>query len=184
MTSPRLCTTRVLEKFAGLHISPQTLPRCPNGRLLRPRHASSPIRPAAAPFSTTTSRPAKKDGGSQRDKRITLLRYHLHHPLTPRPLRFSRNRALRHWTIHRAWQLQRYKTGMARQRELERLYNSMREACEVLRTLPGDDGRLYRRAMIRQGVYGNKEGAGWPIEAGRLLTEWPAREAWVGEWRR
>jgi large subunit ribosomal protein L40 len=121
-----------------------------------------------------------------------LIRYFLHHPKTPRPLRFSRLRALRHWTIHRAWQLERRQRAAAEQGELERQYNSMREACEALRLL--DDrgmsagasgaagkevGRLYRLAMEKKGVW-----QGMPIEYARPQTDYPSRDGWFHGWTR
>jgi len=54
------------------------------------------------------------------DPRITLIRYHMQHPKTPRPLRFSRMRALRHWTIHRAWMLFRRNRMAEEELELQR----------------------------------------------------------------
>ncbi|PNS17148.1 hypothetical protein CAC42_7202 [Sphaceloma murrayae] len=124
-----------------------------------------------------------------------LIRYFLQHPLTPRPLRFSRNRYLRHWTIHRAWQVFRAKTRQLRELELERQYNSMREACEALRLMDGkgmrveegsveassakDVGRLYRIAMLKNDVWG-----GVPIEYARIQTQTPARDGWNHEWKR
>ncbi len=133
------------------------------------------------------------------DKQLTnglnkaLLRYHLYHPLTPRPLRFSRLRALRHWTIHRAWLLHQRHLRESHERELERMYQSMYRACETLRNLPvdpktnmvgpngmyGSQGYLYRKAMEKKGVWGT-----WPIEASRSQTEWPSRLGWNTEWRR
>ena len=68
-----------------------------------------------------------------------IIRYHLSHPLTPRPLRFSRLRALRHWTIHRAWQLFLAKRRSQTQLTLDKQYHAMRAACEALR-LTGEDG--------------------------------------------
>ena len=52
--------------------------------------------------------------------RLTLIRYHMQHPKTPRPLRFSRMRALRHWTIHRAWMLFRRQKMEQEELELQR----------------------------------------------------------------
>jgi hypothetical protein len=100
-----------------------------------------------------------------------LIRYHLYHPTTlmPRPLRFSRNRALRHWTIHRAWQLYRAKVKKNRELELERQWNSMRDACEELRVGAGDGGRLFRKAMMKTGVWGH---GGIPIEYSRGMMDW------------
>ena len=68
-----------------------------------------------------------------------LIRYHLFHPLNPRPLHLSRVRYLRHWTIHRAWHLFRAKQRRAEERSLEKQYQSMYNACEALRLL-GEDG--------------------------------------------
>ncbi|KAI9673143.1 MAG: hypothetical protein M1817_003005 [Caeruleum heppii] len=166
---------------------------------LRPTQTSitpqllSPRRHYAAESTT------KKSLRQRPDPRLTQLRYHLLHPLslTPRPLRLSRMRTLRHWTIHRAYLLHRRQRLERTERALERQYNSMRDACEALRTLPGDEGRLYRRAMVKKGVFGTHGGnagggdqrqrdGGWPIEASRGQTEWPGREngGWNVGWRR
>ncbi len=61
------------------------------------------------------------------------------------------------------------------------MYNSMREACEELRLLDGDGGKLYRRAMVKKGVFGP---GGWPIEGSRAQVEWPAKKAWNSDWKR
>ncbi|OJD25840.1 hypothetical protein ACJ73_02792 [Blastomyces percursus] len=114
------------------------------------------------------------------DKRVTLIRYFLYHPLTPRPLRFSRNRYLRHWTIHRAWQLYCAKKREARQLELERQWNSMRDACEELRIGAGDGGKLFRISMNKRGVFTDQI----PIEYGRMQTEGPSKEGWNYDWKR
>ncbi|KAI9792795.1 MAG: hypothetical protein M1816_001527 [Peltula sp. TS41687] len=145
--------------------------------------------PQALPPSrsfTTTLPLLKRRSRARPERRITLIRYHLFHPSTPRPLRFSRLRGLRHWTIHRAWQLYTAQARAARERELERFYNAMHEACEALRGLEVGDGRyektqgnLYRRAIHKRGVWD-----GWPIEASRAQTEWPSVEGWPGDWRR
>ena len=132
------------------------------------------------------------------------IRYHLNHPLTPRPLHFSRTRSLRHWTIHRAWLLFLRKRRWAEERDLERQYESMRAACEHLRLLDdagnkvseeegggqGPDagrlgvkgrevGRLYRGAMLKRGVWGSV-----PIEYSRVQTDFPGREGWNHGWTR
>ncbi|MCJ1435061.1 hypothetical protein MMC27_004431 [Xylographa pallens] len=118
-----------------------------------------------------------------------LIRYFLQHPITPRPLRLSRLRSLRHWTIHRAWQLYQFKLRAAENLELERQYFSMRNACEELRVGCGDGGRLYRQAMVKKGTYGGlkaekgREG-GVPIEYTRAQTDTPPRDGWDHEWRR
>ncbi|KAI9689733.1 MAG: hypothetical protein M1822_009615 [Bathelium mastoideum] len=75
------------------------------------------------------------------------IKYHIAHPETPRPLRFSRHRYLRHWTIHRAWHSHLSATRRARELALERQYESMRAACEALRTL-GQDGIGYTIAQV------------------------------------
>lgn len=76
-------------------------------------------------FTTTPSnlaggRPGQKQKKTNADQRIALIRYHLQHPKTPRPLRLSRMRALRHWTIHRAWMLVRRKRIEGERGELYR----------------------------------------------------------------
>ncbi|KAI1326913.1 hypothetical protein F5Y16DRAFT_421475 [Xylariaceae sp. FL0255] len=103
----------------------------------------------------------------------------------PAPLRFARNRADRHWTIHRAWLLYQNKERMRRTLELERMYNGMHNACEELRKTSGpglrDEGYLYRIALEKKGVYGHHS---IPIEYARHQTETPAREAWNHDWKR
>ncbi|KAI9771645.1 MAG: hypothetical protein M1840_001860 [Geoglossum simile] len=165
-------------------------------RLVRPA-TSGVYQSSILAFTTASSRPAlcknvsptpttfirsmaRKPERQKKDMRITLLRYHLTHPLTPRPLRFGRLRALRHWTIHRAYQLYQHKLRAARERELERQYNSMREACEALRLLPEDQGRLFRIAMGKKGV----KARGVPLEYARAPTEWPSKTGWNAGWGR
>ncbi|KAN0116975.1 hypothetical protein V8E51_002952 [Hyaloscypha variabilis] len=139
-------------------------------------------------FSSTSPTSAKNDKKKSIDPRITLIRYHLQHPATPRPLKFSRMRALRHWTIHRAWMLARRKKLEAEELELQRMYQSMHNAMEELRTMDErdgktgrDSGRLYRVALEKKGIFG-KEGV--PVEYARLQTDTPAREAWDHSWTR
>ncbi|PYH43316.1 mitochondrial 54S ribosomal protein mL40 [Aspergillus saccharolyticus JOP 1030-1] len=129
---------------------------------------------------STTSAMLKRHRGPTIDRRITMIRYFLHHPLTPRPLRFSRTRFLRHWTIHRAWHLYRAQQRRAHQVELERQWHAMRAACEELRTGAGDGGKLFRKSMIKTGVFRDL----FPIEYARLQTEGPPAEGWNHEWRR
>ncbi|KAF2871914.1 hypothetical protein BDV95DRAFT_492950 [Massariosphaeria phaeospora] len=176
-----------------LHRSAQTTPR--------PTNAPSPT----SPFSTTTRLQKRSKGAKNTtDPRITQIRYHLQHPLTPRPLRLSRLRSLRHWTIHRAWLLFLRKRRWAEERDLERQYESMRAACEHLRLLDdqgmrvsdtegggqGPDagrlgtrgrevGRLYRGAMLKRGVWGSV-----PVEYARTQTDFPGREGWNVGWTR
>jgi large subunit ribosomal protein L40 len=103
---------------------------------------------------------------------VVLIRYHLQHPKNPRPLRFSRLRTLRHWTIHRAWQLYRAQQRRAQELELERQYNSMREACEALR-LMGEEGLAV--AEQTQGPTGGyirrANGEGGPERAAKTARE-------------
>ncbi|EAT84345.1 hypothetical protein HBH56_043020 [Parastagonospora nodorum] len=170
----------------------------------RPTQCLQQRTPATTSQFSSTSPMQKRKKGPGQDPRITSIRYHLSHPLTPRPLHFSRNRSLRHWTIHRAWLLFLRKRRAAEQLELERQYMSMRAACEHLRLMdshgnrvdeskaggqgpdPGtigeggkDVGRLYRSAMIKRGIWGSV-----PVEYARLQTDYPGREGWNHGWTR
>ena len=80
---------------------------------------------------------------------------------------------------------------MARERELERQYNSMREAMEELRLNMGDGGRLYRQAADRRGLYGGPvvdknasvvPNGGVPLEYARTQTDGPPKMGWDEEW--
>ncbi|KAK4962157.1 hypothetical protein LTR66_012794 [Elasticomyces elasticus] len=165
--------------------------------------------PTSLAFSTSSPAYARNKNAPKKDQRIVLIRYFLQHPLTPRPLRFSRNRYLRHWTIHRAWQLFQAAQRRTRELELERQYNSMHDACEALRLIDGngltaeegggvtiaktangeeglsrkdagkDIGRLFRIAMEKKGIWD-----GVPIEYARIQTEGPSREGWNHAWTR
>ncbi|EHL00895.1 hypothetical protein M7I_3290 [Glarea lozoyensis 74030] len=136
-------------------------------------------------FSSTPNLAARAKQAKTSDPRVNLIRYHMQHPKTPRPLKFSRMRALRHWTIHRAWMLARRKATEAQEAELIRMHQSMHRACEELRNFdaPGkkDSGRLYRIAMEKKGIFGH---GGVPIEYARPQTDTPAREAWNHGWTR
>ncbi|KAF2133482.1 hypothetical protein P153DRAFT_381912 [Dothidotthia symphoricarpi CBS 119687] len=171
-------------------------------RTAQPQQHRTPSTTSA--FSSTSRLEKRSKGGSKNDPRITSIRYHLSHPLTPRPLLFSRNRHLRHWTIHRAWLLFLRKRRWAEERDLERQYMSMRDACEHLRLLDSqgnrvgemeaggqgpdagrlgvrgkDVGRLYRSAMLKRGVWGSV-----PVEYARMQTDFPGREGWNHGWTR
>ncbi|KAF2748059.1 hypothetical protein M011DRAFT_525749 [Sporormia fimetaria CBS 119925] len=168
--------------------------------------SATPATPStsASPFSTTATLQKRKKQGPTIDPRVTNIRYHLSHPLTPRPLHFSRTRYLRHWTIHRAWMLFLRKRRWAEERDLERQYQAMRAACEHLRCMdengmevpkseaggqgpdPGtlgprgkEVGRLYRNAMIKRGVAGSV-----PVEYARAQVDFPSRDGWNHEWTR
>lgn len=114
-------------------------------------------------------------------KKTALIRYFLYHPLTPRPLRFSRNRYLRHWTIHRAWQLYQSNLRTQQETELYRQQQAMSAACEELRTSCGERGaKLFRVSMNKRGVFTDL----FPIEYARLQTDSPGREGWNHGWKR
>jgi len=103
-----------------------------------------------------------------------LIRYSLHHPRTPRPLRFGTMRMLRHWTIHRAWKLYQAAQRKEREYELERQYNKMRDACEELRLTSRG---LYERAVAKS-IFR------YPIVEFRIPTDTPAKNGWNHEWKR
>ncbi|KAL9594961.1 MAG: hypothetical protein Q9219_006741 [cf. Caloplaca sp. 3 TL-2023] len=208
-TSPKMKLSPTLASLASVFQIP-----------IHPRLASAPTT-TRAPFSTSASALARQTQRPKVDKRISktspkplpssppspktqpltnyhppsqstaLIRYHLHHPKTPRPLRFSRLRALRHWTIHRAAQLYLHSQRRKEQLELERQYNAMRAACEELRVGVEDGGRLYRQATTRKGLWGGlkMEGeivgnGGVPIEYARAQVEGPPRGGWDHGWTR
>ncbi|KFY51278.1 hypothetical protein V497_09241 [Pseudogymnoascus sp. VKM F-4516 (FW-969)] len=170
-------------------------------RLLTPllqtvRRTATPTTTTALPVRSLSSTPANlASGGSMNpknrgkvvkaDPRVQLIRYHLQNSRTPRPLRLSRMRSLRHWTIHRAWMLFRRQKMSEEELELQRMYKSMHNACEELRALqgPGDKnaGRLYRIALEKKGIYGPN---GVPIEYARAQTDTPAKEPWDHSWTR
>lgn len=101
------------------------------------------------------------------------------------PLRMARQRYLRHWVVHRAWQLHRRERDGEREREMMRLQQSMSTACETLRNLAGPgtrpQGWLFAKAMRKEGVW--KLNA-VPIEYARPLVETPGPRPWNHEWKR
>ncbi|PHH69884.1 hypothetical protein CDD80_6391 [Ophiocordyceps camponoti-rufipedis] len=103
----------------------------------------------------------------------------------PPALRMARLRHLRHWTIHRAWQLFRRQYRERLDHERHRLHAGMYNACEELRVTRGpgsrDEGYLLRVAMLKLGLW--KRGA-VPIEYTRLQTETPPTLAWDHDWKR
>lgn len=103
-----------------------------------------------------------------------MIRYSLYHPLTPRPLRFGTMRMLRHWAIHRAWQIHKRNTRKERELELERQYNKIRDACTELQNT---DLRLFRIAISKKGV-------GVPPIEIRIPTDTPPKNGWNHAWRR
>ena len=116
--------------------------------------------------------------------RIRILKQNMFSPAPP-PLRMARQRYLRHWTIHRAWQLFRRQQHHQIETERHRMYSGMYNACEELRKTVGpgnkSEGYLYRVAMEKKGVWGTEA---VPIEYARFQTEYPAKEAWNHEWKR
>ena len=103
-----------------------------------------------------------------------MIRYSLNHPATPRPLRFGTMRWLRHWTIHRAWQLYRRKQRAEWQAELQRQWDQMRRACDELAKT---DQRLFRIATAKKDV------SPFPLEM-RIPTDTPPRDGWNHAWKR
>ncbi|KAI1397267.1 hypothetical protein F4819DRAFT_90711 [Hypoxylon fuscum] len=130
------------------------------------------------------SKKRRKGKGEGPDPRIVNLKSSMPRAV-PAPLRFARNRALRHWTIHRAWLLYQRKERDREAHELMRMYQSMHNACEELRRTSGpgtrDEGYLYRVALEKKGLYGHHS---VPIEYARPQTETPAREPWNHDWTR
>ncbi|TVY27361.1 hypothetical protein LHYA1_G002954 [Lachnellula hyalina] len=181
-TSLSRLLTPLLSTFRS---SIQTLKPTTTSAIMPCRTFSSTPTPLAAGGGPPSRRPGGKGKGPPKDARIKLIRYHMQHPKTPRPLKLSRMRALRHWTIHRAWMLAQRKRVEGEESELMRMYQSMHAACEELRLLdpPGtkDAGRLYRIAMEKKGIFGH---GGVPIEYARAQTETPPREAWNHAWTR
>ncbi|KAH8650178.1 hypothetical protein BX600DRAFT_442261 [Xylariales sp. PMI_506] len=126
----------------------------------------------------------KKSKGPAVDPRILNLKISMPRKV-PAPLRFARNRHLRHWTIHRAWMLWQRQERENREKELMRMYQSMHSACEELRKTSGpgnkDEGYLYRVAMEKKGLFSHNS---IPIEYTKPQTETPARIAWNHDWTR
>lgn len=132
-------------------------------------------------------RPVRKNKGPVRSdnyKRIATLKKNMFSPAPP-PLRMARLRYMRHWTIHRAWQLFRRNQHLKTEQERMRMHSSMYLACEELRQTVGPaakgEGYLYRVAMEKKGVWGTDS---IPIEYARFQTDSPAKQAWNHEWKR
>ncbi|KAH9904100.1 hypothetical protein F4778DRAFT_780783 [Xylariomycetidae sp. FL2044] len=134
--------------------------------------------------TSNRSKKKKKNRADLPDPRIVNLKRSMPRAV-PAPLRFARNRHLRHWTIHRAWLLYQRQEREREQHELERAYQSMSNACEELRKTSGPgtrtEGYLYRVAMEKKGMFGHNA---IPIEYARMQTETPAREPWNHGWTR
>ncbi|KAI2628406.1 hypothetical protein GGS21DRAFT_242382 [Xylaria nigripes] len=149
-------------------------------------HVTSALAKSVVPAKGSKTPRKRGKGKSQEgpDPRILSLKAAMPRAV-PAPLRFARNRALRHWTIHRAWLLYQRKERERQAHELERMYQSMYYACEELRKTKGPgfrtEGYLYRVAMEKHGMYGHNA---IPIEYARLQTETPPRQAWNHDWKR
>src|SRR5262249_18378831 len=74
--------------------------------------------------------------GPPPDPKMVVLRKTRHYRAPP-PLRMGRNRALRHWTIHRAWQLHQRAERDRAELALGRAQAAMAAACEELRHTEG-----------------------------------------------
>lgn len=74
---------------------------------------------AGAAGATKKNKKKKKKGGVAPDARIINLKLSMPRRV-PAPLRFARNRYLRHWTIHRAWLLFQRRERERREREMQR----------------------------------------------------------------
>ncbi|KAG5974544.1 hypothetical protein E4U55_008168 [Claviceps digitariae] len=140
-----------------------------------------------APNPAPGIKPVRKGRAVQKSEnfeRIKTLRQNMFSRAPP-PLRMARLRHLRHWTIHRAWQLFRRQQHEAIAKERQRMHAGMFNACEELRKTVGPEGRgegyLYRVAMELKGVWGTKA---IPIEYARLQTEYPGKEPWKHDWKR
>ncbi|POR33674.1 Uncharacterized protein TPAR_06131 [Tolypocladium paradoxum] len=149
----------------------------------QPSPARQPPKPAGG-AKTTPARKNRQAPKSENFHRIKILRQNMFSPAPP-PLRMARLRHLRHWTIHRAWQLFRRQQHEAIDKERHRMHAGMFNACEELRKTVGPaergEGYLYRVAMEKKGVYGLD---GVPIEYARFQTDTPAKEAWNHDWKR
>jgi large subunit ribosomal protein L40 len=147
-------------------------------------YSDDPIPPPASDNAQTAS--------------IFSVRFSLALSISPHTNTFHSNRALRHWTIHRAWNLYQSKLRRDHTVSLEKQYNSMAAACEALRLIDNHGltaeerlrlgagesegsqmGKLFRIAMQKKGIWD-----GVPIEYARIQTDTPPREGWNHGWTR
>ncbi|PHH65042.1 hypothetical protein CDD81_3440 [Ophiocordyceps australis] len=129
----------------------------------------------------------KPKGGAQSEfwAKVRVLRQDMF--INPPPaLRMGRLRHLRHWTIHRAWQLYRRHVKEAFVTERQRIYAGMYWACEELRRTqwPANrsEGYLYRTSQEKKGLW--KTPSVVPIEYTRYQTETPPLVPWNHDWKR
>ncbi|KAI2463259.1 hypothetical protein F4781DRAFT_133611 [Annulohypoxylon bovei var. microspora] len=179
---PRASLLSPTHTIAATRPQPAPLPRAMH--TTAPQGAKGGAKPARGGKTSSKKRKKGKGKGEGPDPRVLNLKSSMPRAM-PAPLRFARNRALRHWTIHRAWLLYQRKERDREAHELERMYNSMHTACEELRKSSGpgsrEEGYLYRVAVEKHGVFGHD---GVPIEYARMQTETPAREPWNHGWTR
>lgn len=142
------------------------------------------------PLDSAAARAQRKKRKSQMDAKLdpkvaALMQFIYAGSQVQAPLRMARNRWLRHWTIHRAWNLFRRREEEAAEREMMRMQQSMAHACEALRNMGGPgtrpEGWLYRKAMEKKGIWG-KDAV--PIEYARPMVETPGNKPWNHEWKR
>ncbi|KAH6880079.1 hypothetical protein B0T10DRAFT_147385 [Thelonectria olida] len=174
-----------LLSLRGLFTRPSALPTTRLFSTTTSLLARTPPKPVAA--KKPAAAPPRRKHQVQRSEnyiRIRTLKQNMFSPAPP-PLRMARLRYLRHWTIHRAWQLFRRNQHQAIASERSRMYKGMYNACEELRKTVGPTGRgegyLYRVAMEKKGVWGTEA---VPIEYARFQTEYPGPNAWNHEWKR
>ncbi|OAA54652.1 RING finger domain protein [Cordyceps fumosorosea ARSEF 2679] len=155
------------------------------GRKPTPQHLKPKIGTGKTKASASKRKAkGKPTGQTESGRKVRTLKQNMFSPAPP-PLRMARQRHLRHWTIHRAWQLFRRQQHEALHKERSRMQAGMWNACEALRLTEGpggrDQGYLYRVAMEKKGVW---NGDAIPIEYARMQTETPAVQAWNHEWKR
>lgn len=178
--TPRATTAMLSNTTRSFATTPASLARKATPQMMKKGGAAGKFKPS------TPKRKAKgrSTGLTESAKKVRTLKQNMFSPAPP-PLRMARQRHLRHWTIHRAWQLFRRQQHEAQHKERSRMQAGMWNACEALRTAtgPGErgEGYLYRVAMEKKGVW---NGDAIPIEYARMQTETPAAEAWNHEWKR
>ncbi|OAR00010.1 hypothetical protein LLEC1_05019 [Akanthomyces lecanii] len=178
--TPRTTPVMLSSTLRSFSTTPASLARKVTPQTMKKGGAAGKFKPST-PKRKAKGRPT---GLTESAKKVRTLKQNMFSPAPP-PLRMARQRHLRHWTIHRAWQLFRRQQHEAQHKERSRMQAGMWNACEALRTAtgPGErgEGYLYRVAMEKRGVW---NGDAIPIEYARMQTETPAVEAWNHEWKR
>lgn len=173
--------------FGGRQSRPSSLPATITATARNLFSTSSTSMARVPPKAAPGAKPMRKNRTAPKSEnfyRIKTLRQNMFSPAPP-PLRMARLRYLRHWTIHRAWQLFRRQQHDAIAKERQRMHAGMYNACEELRQTVGPEGRaegyLYRVAMEKKGVWGTDA---VPIEYARFQTDYPGKEPWNHDWKR